>query len=109
MLLLAYSIVSFFLREKVVVSKAQFNPFLKGYKLMFSFRRLLNFVNKLCCNYHEHQTQKVVFFSAVVFSSVMPKNYQLVGMLNGQNIILDYPNFPLIRTAPLRIKFSLFG
>mgnify|MGYP001798477303 CR=1 FL=1 len=51
---------------------------------MFSFRRLLNFVNKLCCNYHEYQTQKVIFFSAVVFSSVMPKTYPLVGMLNGQ-------------------------
>ena len=64
---------------------------------MFSFRRLLNFVNKLCCNYHEYQTQKVIFFSAVVFSSVMPKNYPLVGMLNGQKIILDYLNFRHIR------------
>ena len=42
--------------------------------MKFSFRWLLNFVDKFCCDYQEYQTQKVIFFSAtVVLSSVMPK------------------------------------
>ena len=53
----------------LVASRAQFNPFLRRYKLTrFSFHRVLNFVDKFCCDYHEYQTQKVNFFSAVVFS-----------------------------------------
>ena len=48
---------------------------------------------KLCCDYHDYQTQKVIFFSAVVFSSVMLKNCPFGGMEKGQKAILDYPNF----------------
>ena len=45
--------------------------------MRFYFRRVLNFVDNFCCDYHEYQTQKVIFFSAVVFSSVMLKSCPL--------------------------------
>ena len=83
-----YSRLLFYLREKVVVSRAQLNPFFRGYKLMFSFHRLLNFVELLCCNYHEYQIQKVIFFSASVFSSVMPKTLPFSGHVKGPK---DHP------------------
>ena len=61
----------------LVASRAQLSPFFRGNKLMkFSFRWVFNFVDKFCCYYdNKNQTQKVViFFSAVVFSSSMPRN-----------------------------------
>ena len=100
------------LSEHQTWPQVEHNPILfsEEYKLMkFSFRRPLNLVEKLCCDYHECRTQKVIFFSAVVFSSVMPKNCPLRGLKKGQKTILDYPNFRYIRTARLQIEFSLFG
>ena len=67
--------------------------------MRFYFRRVLNFVDNFCCDYHEYQTQKVIFFSAVVFSSVMLKSCPLGGMEKREKVILDYPNFRYIRTA----------
>ena len=94
----------------LAASRAQFNPFLRGYKLMkFSFRWLLIFVDKFCCDYHEYLTQKGIFVSAVVSSSVMPKNCPFGGMEKNQKTVLYYPNFRYIRTARLSIEFSLFG
>ena len=61
------------------------------------FHWLLIFFEKLCC---EYQTN-VIFFSAMIFTSVLPKKYPLGGMEKGQKVILDYPNFWHIRTACL--------
>ena len=70
--------------------------------MKFSFCWLLNFVDKLCCYHHEYQTQKVIFFSAVVFSSIMSKKTSLLGAWKRpQKIILNYPNFWHIRVACL--------
>ena len=55
--------------------------------ILFSEDIYFNFVNKLCCDYHQYQTQNVIFFSVMV--------------KKGQKVILNYPNFPHIQTACL--------
>ena len=87
--------------KKLVASWAQFNPFSEDINWWSFFHWSFDFVNKLCCYYYEYRGQKVIFFSAMVFSSVMPKNYPLRGKEKGQKIILDYLKFFCISERPV--------
>ena len=87
-------------------SRAQFNPYFRGYKLMkFSFC----WQNMLWLSWVS-DTKSIIFFSAVLFSSVMPKNFPFWGHGKASkdpprlSKFSAYPNCPSLNwVQPVRI------